>query len=133
MYKKIDKETVLAIREVIKSGLFKSNEETRKNLIIKLHERLCTIYKFDKVPIRYVENFPFNGRMSFTEIILGKPSLVTYLHEFKHYLDYKKGTEINEEKARGWSISAFYLSTPNLCKSAIRKGLILHQKEVLEE
>jgi hypothetical protein len=65
-------------------------------------------------------------------IVLNKPSLVSFLHEFKHHLNIKKNLPNTEDSARGFSHSLYYLSTPNLFRSSVKKGLLIHQKEVLE-
>lgn len=134
-FKHIKPETIKAIRETIKLGLFKSeNTKEFKEFLLKgLHETLCFNYGLPLNEIVFI-NTPFcicNYNVVTEKITLNKPSLISYLHEFKHYYDIKKHGTTNEENARGWSISTYFLSTPKLCRSAIEKGLIIHQKIIL--
>jgi len=130
MFSDIERPVILAVRNTIKSGLFKVETEEKKKLILQLHTELCRIFNLPTIPIEFEDGFLGAGRFLIGEkkLILDKPSLVTFLHEFCHY----KSTELkqtnSEEVARGWSISLFYLATPNICKSSIRKGLIIHQR-----
>ena len=135
-YKNIKPATIKTIKETIKAGLFKSEntEEFKQNLIINLNTQLCAVYDLEVNNIIFI-NTPFcvcNYNRITNNITLNKPSLISYLHEFKHYLDIKSIYHTTEENARGWSISAFYLATPKLCKSAIKKGFIMHQSKIIE-
>ena len=135
MFDEIEPEVIKEVRSIIKKGLFKKENsvEIRQNLIIELNKNLSTFYGFREPKIRFIDDFVFIGQTRKNEIILNKPSLVTFLHEFAHYKFIKKKEQNSEERARGWSISCFYLATPKLCQSAIEKGLILHQKSMVEE
>jgi len=134
MYTNIEKEAVLAVRTAVKSGLFKKDKllEERKKILWNLHNDLCVVYKIEVINIEYIDGFWGIGQYdrNNNKIILNKISLVTYLHEFCHYMRIIKKEKNTEEIARGWSISLFYLATPKLCKVAIEKGLIIHQKSM---
>lgn len=135
-YKKIKPEVIQAIRETIKAGLFKNgiSKEDKQNLIIELNAQLCAIYELPLNNIIFI-NTPLcicNYNHLTNNITLNKTSLISYLHEFKHYLDIKKTGNTTEENARGWSISAYFIATPELCKKAIKKGLIIHQNKIIE-
>lgn len=132
-FKNIKIETLQAIREIIKSGLFREKDlEIKKALILSLNKKLCKIYELKEIPIIYIENYFGNGFFSPSEnkIGLNKPSLVTYLHEFAHYKFVSKNELNTEPKARGWSHSAYYLATPNLFKNAVKKGLLIWQSSM---
>jgi hypothetical protein len=134
-FKNIKAETINAIRETIKAGLFKSENtrEFKEGLIIDLNKKLCGFYGLEENKIIFI-NTPFcicNYNHRTKEITLNKPSLISFLHEFKHYYDIIKAGLTTEESARGWSISAYFMATPILCKSAIERGLIIHQKIIL--
>ena len=129
----IKQETIDAVREIIKAGLFREkNIELKKPFITKLNKDLCLIYNFSETKITYQENFYGTGGYcpSKDDIILNKPSLVTFLHEFYHRLAHKNSLNNSEDNARGWSISAYYLAAPNLCVDAINRGLIMFQDRV---
>jgi len=124
-------DAILAVRLAIKAGLFRETLENKQIIIAQLNEKLSSIYNLDVLPIEYDEFYSGTGAFCRTHIILNKTSLVTYLHEFAHYLAYATQCFENSEKnARGWSISLYYVSTPKLCTKAIEKGLIIHQNKI---
>jgi len=133
-FKHIKKDTVNSVKETIKAGLFKQETplETRQQLLQNLHTKLCLIYKIPYNPLDFSN---LDGGLGvydqLTNVIhLEKTSLVTYLHEFYHQFVHTTGVANTEEKARGWSLSVYYLATPKLFARAVEKGLILHQKEM---
>jgi len=134
---KIERPVVLLIRAAIKAGFFKEKEFNKKlEILNSLHKALCEFYKLDVIKVNVIENYLGTGKYNWIlkEIFIDKISLVTYLHEFYHYkamsLNQKENTEDN---ARGWSISLFYLATPNLCRTAIENNKIMHQTKFIEE
>jgi len=133
-YKNIKPATINAVKKTIKKGLFKK-ENTRlfKELLVQdLHFNLCEIYNLNYKELNFVktEICICNYNHINEQITLNKPSLISYLHEFKHFLDIKTKGITNEKNARSFSISLFYLASPNLFKNAVEKGLIIHQKEI---
>jgi hypothetical protein len=134
-FKEIDNETILSVRRTIKSGLFKTkNIEEKKRMFCLLHEWLCNHYNLPVIQIKFIDNYPYVGNYNRIDgiITLNKPSLVSYLHEFAHYLFITKGEENNEEKARGFSISLYYKAAPKLCTNVILSGKIIHQTTMEE-
>jgi len=128
------REAILAVRGAIKAGLFREPVEEKRIIISNLNEKLSEIYGLEQLPIEYIEGYSSTGSYNRVKIVLNKTSLVTYLHEFAHYLADKTSCFANnEENARGWSISLYYCATPKLCTAAIQKGLIMHQTEIYEE
>lgn len=136
-FRHIKKLTIENIRLIIKSGLFKKDTtlEQKQMLICELSDKLCMVYNLQPVMIKWQDNFFGVGCYNHVDnsITLNKPSLVTFLHEFYHYMAIKNELVNTEDNARGWSISAYYLATPKLCTKAIEKGLIIHQKSITEE
>lgn len=132
MFNNFEQEEVLAVREIIKAGLFRASTEDRMRMLNALNERLCKIHNLIPLPLVLEPEFSNIGQMTGEKIILNKPSLVSFLHEFYHLMTYHtaQNSEIN---ARGWSISLYYKATPKLCKAAIEKGLIIHQTTIQEE
>jgi hypothetical protein len=133
MFKKTDfnREAILAVRSAIKAGLFREPVETKRIIISNLNQSLCEIYNLDQLPIEYIEGYESLGSFNGNKIVLNKTSLVTFLHEFFHYLSHATNCFPNsEENARGWSISLYYCATPKLCTAAIQKGLIVHQQTI---
>lgn len=137
VYKEMDPRIILAVKTAIKSGLFKKENsvEFKIKIINDLHSTICQAVNIPVCPIILDLGEKILGHYNRIEkvITINKPSLVTYLHEFCHYFMDITGKQNNEEIARGWSISLFYLATPKLCKNAIEKGLILYQTKFEED
>ena len=134
MFKEIEQETLIAVREIIKEGLFKQDKsvEDKKILIQKLNDKLCNIYQLPIIPILYEENCFGVGRYNSQQdiILLNKTSLVTFLHECFHRKASIKKEENTEELARGWSHSVYFKATPILFANAVNKGLLIWQKSM---
>lgn len=135
MFKNIKEPTVLAVRNCIKQGLFRVDINTRKELLYSLHRSLCEVYNIQCITFIIQDDL---GRPGFfnrntKEIVINKPSLVTYLHEFCHYMRIHTHKSNSEDIARGWSISLYYLATPKLCTKAIESGKIIHQNKISED
>ena len=136
----IEKEPIKLVRQTIKDGLFKKEKtiEQKQNLIKDLHKNLSNFYNVEPINIEFNKEYAdlvgiygqFNARNK--TITLKNTSIVSYLHEFKHYLQHATQKENNEDIAISWSISLYYLATPKLCRNAIEKGLIAHQNVFIE-
>lgn len=59
-----------------------------------------------------------------TIVLYRKYSLVTLLHEFAHVIDCYAGKEPDEEFARGWSVSLFYIVAPDKYARAVEMGTL---------
>jgi hypothetical protein len=139
-----ERNAILAVRKTIKSGLFKKDTpiESKREAIETLHKELCEFYnltykaiKWDLYRGEFMRYVNGGGRYNpiTKEITLFRLSLVTYLHEFYHFMAREKGLINSEPKARGWSISLYFKATPKLCEAAMNKGLIIHQKIIERE
>lgn len=129
---------VQIVRKLItQDHFFKQDQQTKLNLLNKLNKDLSNFYN---IPIANLVLQPgclgIGCYRGFDEVILiNKPSLVTFLHEFKHHLNHKtqqhnNNRQIEEDTARGFSHSLYYLASPNLFKNAVEKGLIIFQKSL---
>lgn len=128
MFKKIKPEAIIAVREAIKYGLFKqdNSQERKLEILQMLNHNLCTIYNLPLIEIIIDETCEGIGRFEYDKIRINKCSLVTFLHEFAHYKFIFEENNNSEEKARGWSLSLYYLAAPKLFKNAVKKDLIIH-------
>lgn len=135
-YTKIKPEVITAIKSLIDSGFFRESKKNKLNMIKQLHTTLCNIYQLPICEVELERRLWSNGMYNPIKdkiILFKKVSLVTYLHEFKHYLQLKKGKRNNENIARAWSLSLFYLADKKAFKRAVEKGLVLHQQRFEEE
>ena len=132
-YKHINKKVILAVRRTIKNGVFKVNPSIRIMFLDNLKNNLCNIYGIpeDKKPSLICNDCLtgfYNPVINCIGLRNDKLSLVTFLHEFKHFLQHHNGKKNSEKIARGYSLSLYYKATPKLFKRAVEKGLIIHQK-----
>lgn len=58
-------------------------------------------------------------------IVLTKPSLVSWAHEFGHHLLHEEGKRQNEEFPRAFSLGLFYRAAPKLFDAARKRGKLL--------
>ena len=136
-YTKIKPEVITAVKSLIDSGFFREKNKGKLIMIKQLHTTFCNIYSIPICKIELKERtISSNGLFSPTQnkiTLFKKASLVTYLHEFKHYLQFAKKRKQNEKVARGWSLSLFYLADKKAFKRAVEKGYILHQERFEDE
>ena len=135
-YKNINIKIIELVRKaIITDRIFKKKGLERVNILINLKNNLCEVYKIQKdkqpllKPSLKFNNMDYYDKKTYS-IYLNhdKLSLITFLHEFKHFLQHHFNKPNNEKIARGYSISLFYIASPRHFKKALQKGLILHQK-----
>ena len=132
-YKRLKPEVIFAVKETIRRyRFFKQNNFLKLFLLNRLHNNLCLIYGINEEDkprlVVTVRNDGFYNQRENIIALSKKVSLITFLHEFKHFLQYLNNKPNNEEIARGYSLSLFYKASPKCFNIALRKGLILHQK-----
>jgi hypothetical protein len=134
MFTNFKQEVIDAVRLSVKSGLFKKDNsvELKLDILNKLHSTLCGAYNLRVIPLIYDEKIgDVKGRyIHHVSITIGKPSLVTYLHEFYHYKAHMLLQDNTEDDARGWSISLYSIACPILFKQAVDKKLIMYMEDV---
>ena len=137
-YKHIKHEVINAVRKaIIEKRIFKQNQNDRFNILKDLLKELCEIYNINEQqkPNLKITELATDGFYNSEENSINlnkKLSLITFLHEFKHFLQIITHKENSEEIARGYSISLFYKSSPRHFERALRKGFIIHQKPTTE-
>lgn len=132
-YKNFNPKVINAVKKIIfEKKIFKASYKERFNILEELLKDLCEIYKipYEKIPKLNITNkgrgfYNLNTNKIYIDNNL---SLITLLHEFKHFLQHINNKTNNEEIARGYSISLFYLCSPKHFINAVKKGLIIHQK-----
>jgi len=135
MYTNIDEEVVALVRNAIKvERIYRGTNEEKTMKYKKLLEALCRHYSLTPVPSLIVDtkkqDFYLQKTAGFFDdsrnmIALRKFSLVTLLHEFKHFMQIKSNRPNTEDNARGWSVSLFYRASPKLYAKAVKNGLLL--------
>jgi hypothetical protein len=128
----IPTKVISEIRATIQAGLFRTKDEKEKlQMLFALKNQLVQLYNIDQCEIQIVPHWPSVGSYSTDHktIIIDKCSLVTFLHEFRHHIQHCLNLNIIdvEDDARGWSHSAYFLATPRLFETAVRKGILIFQ------
>lgn len=133
-FKEIPEEVLQLVRTTIKSGLFKKDksQEFKIELLNKLMADLNNYYQVENTTLILDPLFLGVGGYSYERkiIIINKPSLVTFLHEYYHHLQHCLNYPIDEESARGYSHSVYHQATPKLFANAVRKGLLIFQSTI---
>lgn len=138
-YTKIKPVVVDLVRNIIiEQQFFKLQKKTKFLILDNLLKDLCKTYNIKKIELKYI---PLNNPIEYLFLYNGfynkdnntlylneKLSLITFLHEFKHAVQHLKNKPNNEEIARGYSLSLFYLASPKHFNNALKKGLIFHMK-----
>ena len=133
VYKNIDCRTVEATKELIKTGFWKKDSTVDDKILLcnkwlkavsEVYEVEVPEFKFDQSKARYRQTGggiydPCNKTIT----LFLKFSLVTFLHEFRHHLQYQKDLKMyknhKEEDARAWSVSLFKIAAPNSYEKAV--------------
>lgn len=130
-FKNINPDVISLVKQKIEGGFFKMNDTDKLESLKEINRQFSTIYNVPVCDLK-IKQMEAPGFYTQNVIVMNKPSLVTYLHEFKHHLDTFKGTEIKESASRGWSHSVFYQASPKQFKRSVKKGLLIWQKEFEE-
>jgi hypothetical protein len=123
------------VKDLIKQEhFFKCDDKQKENLLRQLTTDLSIIYNVQDINFLMVSDYigslcgcyqPMTRIM-----VLNKPSLVTFLHEYKHHLNNMTQQDNTEESARGFSHSLYFQATPKLFENAVLKGLLVFQREL---
>ena len=140
-------DAVLAVREAVKGGLLKveSPLETKTEMLTALGSKIVDVYSRGReVPIDpftvEVMTDPllhgFSGGAYSRErrhIMLDKPSLVSFLHELAHHIQYQRGGSTSEAYARRWSLGLFKRATPRLFAEAVAARRLFFVEPIAQE
>jgi hypothetical protein len=125
---------IKAIREAVQVDGFwkaKNNADGDKCLMIlgNLGKKLCEIYKIalhGEITYGDYEAYFFVRR----SITLVRPSLISYLHEFRHHWQTVKGKRVGSEPdARKWSLGAFRKAFPKAFDDAWKNNRLMWMPE----
>ena len=124
-YKNINIDVINLVKKAILEDRFFKKEDAEKLIYLKMMLiKLNNIYNLaTNLDLTTEKTDGYYNTLNRT-IYLKKLSLLTFLHEFKHSIQHQKGLNNNEEIARGYSCSLFYLASPFHYNRAIEKGII---------
>ncbi len=139
---KVKKEIVQIVRNLIKQKrFFRQDLNKKRDMLFETFKEFQKVYgisgeivieniNVDKPKITSSCYFPANSL-----IFLDKPSLINFLHEFRHLLQYKKYKKGNMDKdtievdARLWSLNVFKKASKRAYENAEKKKLLLYTLE----
>jgi hypothetical protein len=140
---RVERETVGLIKAVVKSGYFRLEPEQKMQILSEISQQLATTYRVPTPNLRLTpslgtildnsEGAPlgaFTGDSN--TIYLGTPSIVTFLHEFRHHIQYnQEGFELaegipdREVDAQGWAVCVYRQACPRMFRTAVENNRIM--------
>lgn len=119
----IKSETLTAVRKCVRAGLWRLDEAEGFHLLRDLVNELSDIYGLPIPPVQRDGHSHYNWHIQ--RIYLDKPSLVSFLHEYRHHMQVERGVhDGSEHDARGWSLSVFKLALPRSFEHAKERGIL---------
>ena len=133
---KVKKKIVQIVRGLIKEKrFFRQNLDKKKDMLFEAFKEFQEVYgvsgrmvieniNADKPGVTFSQYIYENSL-----ILLDKPSLVNFLHEFRHLLQFNKYRKIDtdalEVDARLWSLNVFKKASKRAYENAEKKGLLI--------
>jgi len=125
---KVNRKAVRAVMGMVKNtGYYKKcKPEQQMQHLRRLCDYLGAVYR---VPVPSVEFGLFPCYMpSLQTILLDKPSIISFLHEYRHHLQCYAGKQYKgltiEQDARAWSLRIFHLGFPKMFEKAVKEGKV---------
>ena len=92
--------------------------------------RLCELYGMPRVDV-HKDCTAGDGfyQPSTRTIHMTKPSIITFLHEFRHAMQHLIHKQVDpdiEVDARAWSLSLYFVVAPRTLKRLVREGKVFH-------
>lgn len=128
------KPEILALADdLFKARPSRLNEDEAKRLFEKWMSQASAMYGVESPKFTWDPMATFAGggeyRPDTKTMAMSKVSVTTFLHEFRHHLQFEGAPMIDpdiEEDARAWSLSLYYAVRPNLLKKMVQQGRIFH-------
>ena len=129
VFQKIKPEVIDEVKQLVKNGFFRKKTQERVEDLKKLIERLSFIYEVPEPELRHDPRLraPLGLYDRINEVItIGRPSIVTTLHEYRHHMQNKGFViiENREHDAQGWATSLYKKACPGLFRKAVATGRI---------
>lgn len=136
-FSNIKSQTIQEVKAIVNEGFYKKNDSEKMKELLALAGKLSNIYKApwitDLLILRHPLTYFIFGRYDGSNriIYIRKPSIVTFLHEYRHHLQQCRRAKIVktiEYDAQAWACSVFYNACPNLFKEAVANNRIMGLK-----
>lgn len=123
------------IGDAIGGGYFRAEKKEQLRQLKKIAAGLAGIYKVTTPKVEHaIEAVPGGAYACYRPMIktisIKNTSLVSFLHEYRHHLQYEKKTFHDasldiEHDAQAWACSVYYNAKPGLFKKAVQQGRIM--------
>ena len=135
MFGDVKVEVIQAVKDMVHEGYYRKSEDERYSELSMLGAKMAGLYGIS-VPIGQPMRRTGRGYGRYnpetTEIFTNKPSIVTYLHEFRHHMqttmpnlniigDGEPGSDLD---AQSWACSVFKKACPRMFAKAVANGRI---------
>ena len=135
---KVKKKIVQIVKDLIKQKrFFRQDLNKKKDMLLEMFKEFQEVYGLSgNIVIKNINADKPGVTLSYYNpanslIFLDKPSLVNFLHEYRHHLQFKKykkgnmGINTIEIDARLWSLNVFKKASKKAYENAERKGLLI--------
>lgn len=121
--------TVELVRAAMKIKLWRGTTAERMAKFRALNAAMSKHYGVPEMPV--VLNAGLHSPMYFpgSKIVLTKPSLVSWAHEFGHYLLHHWGKRQNEQFPRAFSLGLFAKAAPKMFEAARAQGRLMYTED----
>lgn len=130
----LKEDTVQAVKDMVREGFYRKDEQAQYAELAMLAGKLAGVYEIS-VPVgpnRFLGMGYGSYNPETTEIKINKPSIVTFLHEFRHHMqavitdltiigDGEPGSDLD---AQAWACSVFKKACPRMFAKAVANGRI---------
>jgi len=127
-------EVIQAVKDMVREGYYRKAEDERYSELSMLGAKMAGLYGISVPigPMRHTGRGYGRYNPETTEIFTNKPSIVTFLHEFRHHMqavitdltiigDGEPGSDLD---AQAWACSVFKKACPRMFAKAVAKGTI---------
>jgi|CXWL01.1.fsa_nt_gi hypothetical protein len=114
-------------RDALKSKLWRGLPPERLEKLRTLNRRMSDFYRVTEctITIQHTMYGP-HYRPGDDAIVLDKPSLVSFLHEFAHHVLHCRQLPQNESYPRAFSLGLFFRAAPRMFEAARQSGRLLY-------
>lgn len=132
-FKKINKDSVVFLKELVKGGYFIIDDAAKVERLQALASAVSAYYNIPAVTLVLDPELPLPFSMynrETKEIVIRKPSIITVLHELRRHMNYEKGTQFSspyeqQVDCQAWATSFYCLACPKSFRKAVEDGKVM--------
>lgn len=133
-FRKVHVKTVMAVRELVKAGFYRADDQQKVEMLNRLADTLSQTYRLETPKVAHNPNLfttfgcyePATGNITMRRV-----SLVTFLHEYRHHWQKANGRLLlpnREYDAQAWATSVFRRACPRMFRKAVEEGRVMGLK-----